>query len=175
MMGLWRWVEEEGGRVVLCDRGEAGRRPPPQRQRARGAQTGFQVIFSNWNWFRVSHSMNHVSLNKSCFFSRLHSRRSVHFSVSVSVSCVTSRWCWFSVAQLWWGFSEGERELPDREGAVAAASLLRVWRYAWPLESINNSSIKCDSGRKDYYGRTDFIVWRWPLVLVTWKQTEDFK
>ncbi len=45
MLGLWRWVEEEGGRVVLCDRGEAGRRPPAERQRARGPQACFQVIF----------------------------------------------------------------------------------------------------------------------------------
>lgn len=52
--------------------------------------------------------------------------------------------------QLWWSFSEGELELPNREGAVPAASLLCGWRYVWLQDSINNSSVKGNSGRKDY-------------------------
>lgn len=73
-----------------------------------------------------------------------------------------SRWCVCCVSQLWWGFPEGERELPNREGSVAAAPLLRVWRYAWLLLSNNNS------GREDQRELTDTAVCRRPLLLLTW-------
>lgn len=148
MMGLRRWVEEEGGRVVLCDRGEDGGRPPAQRQRARGSQTCFQVISST---IRVCHSAIHIQPD-SCLLGPC-PPQSVYFPVLADVD--------FLWLQLRWGFSEGECELQNREGAVAAASLLRVWRYAWLLEAIYNST-KCDSGGRDYNGPTGIIAWGWP-------------
>lgn len=67
-------------------------------------------------------------------------------------SFVACRWCWFSVAQLWWSVPESELKLQNREGTVAAASLLCMWRYAWLLQSINNFLTKCESGQEDQNG-----------------------
>lgn len=144
-MWLWRWVEEKGERVVLPDRGEVGRWLPSQRQRACGPQTGFQV---NSRCFR-----DFMSGNKTFFLLSSYTSSDHLPAVLLTSLCqlVTSRWWWFSVPQLRRGFWEGEFELPNREGPVPAASVLRMWRYAWPPHSINNSSTICYSGRKDYY------------------------
>lgn len=52
----------------------------------------------------------------------------------------------FPVVQLRRGFPESESELQDREGAVTAASLLRMWRYARPLKLLITLN---KSGRED--------------------------
>lgn len=163
MVLLWRRVEEEGGRVVLLDRWEVGRWSPAQGQRDRESQTCFQVT-NTCSVFKTGiqplcklHLIDPAVLCVPAF-----SSVGSLFCVS-RASLLTNRRCWFSVPQLWWSFSESELELPNREGAVAAASLLRMWRYAWLLQSINISSTKCGSGMEDYYDMTDIIVWRWPL------------
>ena len=43
IMLVWRWVEEEGGRVLRCDHREARGWLPASRQSTGGPQTGFQV------------------------------------------------------------------------------------------------------------------------------------
>lgn len=155
-MGLWRWVEEEGGGVVLCDHGEVGRWPPAQRQRACGAQTCFQVTetCSVFFFFKCWTNTAHLFF---CCLAQLYCT-SLHQWVFSSQKQAMLIFLW---PQLRWSFSEGELELQNREGAVPAASLLRGWRYAWLLDSINTSSTKkSNSGLL----RTD---WRYCLKMTS--------
>lgn len=146
---IWRWVEEEGGGVVLWDHWEAGWRFPASRKRSSRPPPCFQV-----KRFPVYSSKSKFNLTKSP-----PRWASVHSRWRYDSDKLLIWGFWLSAMQLWWSFSEGKHQLPNGEGSVTAAPLLRVWRYAWLLESINNISTKCDSGWRDYCGA------HWPYFV----------